>query len=40
MEAHDVRVARDGPPIWTSEDGTASFWRLALFNEGSTSDSS
>jgi len=34
MEAHDVRAALDQSPIWTTEDGTASFWRLASFNEG------
>ena len=34
MEAHDVRAALDGSPIWTAEDGTASFWRVASFNEG------
>ena len=34
MEAHDVRAALDGCPIMTTEDGTASFWRLAPFNQG------
>jgi mannose-6-phosphate isomerase-like protein (cupin superfamily) len=34
MEAHDVRAALDGQPIWTTEDGTVSFWRLASFNDG------
>ena len=34
MEAHDVRAALDGRPIMTTEDGTASFWRLAPFNQG------
>ena len=34
MEAHDVLAALDGHPIWMTEGGTASFWRLASFNKG------
>jgi quercetin dioxygenase-like cupin family protein len=34
MAARDVRAAVGESPVWTAEDGTASFWWLASFNDG------